>query len=709
MKKIFTLLALSFSMSSMVNAQINTFPHTEDFETPFSGSGADVNFYPNWTANFITQDTIMWDDLRPHGGTHHVTMIPRKNEFLTILDADLDFTGRSNMAVEFWAASDTNDFPNLKQSRLYVTASLDDGLTWYPEIEIAPNGTFENATTPYVNYTYAFHPDFDNQPNVTLRIFGKSGQFDGLPARLLIDDLTIYESLSDVFPPIAIEPEAEDELHVTVAFSEPVGPSAENPTNYTLNYGLTVASATRTASNDTVNLVLAAPMTFGLLYTMDISNIQDLVGNTMVPGSFDELIYNPVTHGIVISEIFYDQPPVGSGDSIEFVELYNYTCEPIQIGGMRIKYGIQTGLLPFYTMQPGEYYVTAQNSVAFENAYGFTPGVEWQGGSLSTQGEYLEFLQTDHHAEPKMDSVVYSSSAPWPTEGAGLGYSIEMCNNHMDNSDGANWVAATALATTLPDMTEIYATPGAPCDPTLNPVVDLGADGNRCTNSTYELDAGNPGSLYLWSTGETTQTISISTSGEYSVIVNNGTGAAYDTINVTIVTAPEFQANWTPVVGPFCPYEDITFDDNTTDAVDWLWDFGEGTTSNVQDETFQYIDYGTYDVTLTVTNAAGCIDEVSAQVEISGCLGIEENVQLTDVNIYPNPSNGDFNLDVTFATTSDMTIELVDINGRMIFTDFVKDVTTYAHKFDGSDFMKGMYFVKIKANNETVTKKVAIN
>ncbi|MCF6172025.1 MAG: GEVED domain-containing protein [Bacteroidales bacterium] len=60
------------------------------------------------------------------------------------------------------------------------------------------------------------------------------------------------------------------------------------------------------------------------------------------------------------------------------------------------------------------------------------------------------------------------------------------------------------------------------------PVIDLGADSSVCGVNTLVLDAGNPGSTYLWSTGETTQTIEISTNevyGEmvYSVEVTNAT------------------------------------------------------------------------------------------------------------------------------------------------------------------------------------------
>jgi hypothetical protein len=49
------------------------------------------------------------------------------------------------------------------------------------------------------------------------------------------------------------------------------------------------------------------------------------------------------------------------------------------------------------------------------------------------------------------------------------------------------------------------------------------------------LDAGHPGATYLWSTGETTQTIQTTVSGEYFVIVTEGLGCtASDTIQVNL-------------------------------------------------------------------------------------------------------------------------------------------------------------------------------
>lgn len=66
------------------------------------------------------------------------------------------------------------------------------------------------------------------------------------------------------------------------------------------------------------------------------------------------------------------------------------------------------------------------------------------------------------------------------------------------------------------------------------PNVFLGNDTTILQGQTLLLDAGNPGSDYLWSTGETTQTLPVSVSGTYAVNVSNFCGADADTIEVSV-------------------------------------------------------------------------------------------------------------------------------------------------------------------------------
>jgi gliding motility-associated-like protein len=70
-------------------------------------------------------------------------------------------------------------------------------------------------------------------------------------------------------------------------------------------------------------------------------------------------------------------------------------------------------------------------------------------------------------------------------------------------------------------------------------LVSLGNDTSVCQGNTLTLNAGNPGYSYLWNTLQTSQSINVTSSGTYSVIVSNGSGCiGYDTINVLINPTP---------------------------------------------------------------------------------------------------------------------------------------------------------------------------
>lgn len=69
------------------------------------------------------------------------------------------------------------------------------------------------------------------------------------------------------------------------------------------------------------------------------------------------------------------------------------------------------------------------------------------------------------------------------------------------------------------------------------PTVSLGNDTLLCNGQTLPLNAGNPGSTYLWSTGAGTQSITVSASGTYIANVTNAQGCTgRDSIVVSVST-----------------------------------------------------------------------------------------------------------------------------------------------------------------------------
>ena len=65
--------------------------------------------------------------------------------------------------------------------------------------------------------------------------------------------------------------------------------------------------------------------------------------------------------------------------------------------------------------------------------------------------------------------------------------------------------------------------------------------------------------------------------------------------------------------GSFCPPLAVNFRDKSISPnakiVTWLWEFGDGTTSNLPNPGKIYLEPGTYSVTLTVTDASGCVSK----------------------------------------------------------------------------------------------------
>ncbi len=191
-------------------------------------------------------------------------------------------------------------------------------------------------------------------------------------------------------------------------------------------------------------------------------------------------------------------------------------------------------------------------------------------------------------------------------------------------------------------------------------VVDLGPDREACDGESVTFDAGHPGAIYTWSTGQHTQTIDASESGQYIVNVSDGlhcptedtveldiipiinvsltgdsTGCDNESVNLLIQTDTPFSLNVEISADPGTP---IIF-------------------PNV-DGDFSFTDLPTESTTYTITNVTpsqdACIELIdsvhvievftsySQAVDVSICSGDSAWLGLfweTDAGIYENAFN----------------------------------------------------------------------
>jgi gliding motility-associated-like protein len=61
----------------------------------------------------------------------------------------------------------------------------------------------------------------------------------------------------------------------------------------------------------------------------------------------------------------------------------------------------------------------------------------------------------------------------------------------------------------------------------------------------------------------------------------------------------------------------IDFTDESEYAVSWLWEFGDGAKSGIQNPYHYYNDVGEFKVRLSVTNIAGCLDQYEEIVVVN--------------------------------------------------------------------------------------------
>ena len=220
----------------------------------------------------------------------------------------------------------------------------------------------------------------------------------------------------------------------------------------------------------------------------------------------------------------------------------------------------------------------------------------------------------------------------WTVEGAGFTVlsNGQIVVHYPSGSIGDVFISATldAACGTISGSLEVEVQPDAG--------LDLGEDFGTCdTAETFVLDAGPGFGAYVWSTGETGQSIAVSAPGVYGVTVDTGLCTASDEVEVTAVT-----------VSPI----DLGPDTLLCDGGILLLDAGEGYNDYVwQDGTtgpaYTVFEGGTYIVSATVPCAA------SDTLYVDGCggsigLSVGEPAQgdASVLRIVPNPNRGAFTL-----------------------------------------------------------------
>ncbi len=172
------------------------------------------------------------------------------------------------------------------------------------------------------------------------------------------------------------------------------------------------------------------------------------------------------------------------------------------------------------------------------------------------------------------------------------------------------------------------------------------------------LDAGNPGFTYLWSTGATTQTITVMASGTYSVTITNPDGGCTDSDNIVVTV------NHTPIAG-FTYVETgllVNFTNTSLYATSYYWQFGDGGTSTLTNPPYTYAAEGDYTVQLTATNTCGS-DLISQVISLDETPPALPDITGNFISVSPTVLNAGDLITITYTMSN---IGIADVVGDFI-------------------------------------------
>ncbi|MBN2730745.1 MAG: T9SS type A sorting domain-containing protein [Bacteroidales bacterium] len=170
----------------------------------------------------------------------------------------------------------------------------------------------------------------------------------------------------------------------------------------------------------------------------------------------------------------------------------------------------------------------------------------------------------------------------------------------------------------------------------------------------------------------------------------------YCTISCTSNPSAEYSSSQNGLTVDFSDASTIT--GNAT----YLWDFGDGNTSSLQNPTYVYIASGAYTACLTVTDYCGT-DSVCHLVNVTNT-GIQEAGK-EFIKVYPNPGDGYYNVELLGFENEELNIAISDITGK----------TVYQENKNNSEFVlnlsfleKGIYVLKVNGITRSVSTRLII-
>lgn len=328
---------------------------------------------------------------------------------------------------------------------------------------------------------------------------------------------------------------------------------------------------------------------------------------------------------------------------------------------------------------------------------------------LKTSAQYADTAYNFMLAAPKPVvpevSTCYNTSATLSATGAASYHWYKNFTGGTPFHTGATYNSAPLLRDTTfyvanADNTFESVRTAAVVEVKARPDVATSGSTLICGNESLTLSAAEA-DTYLWNTGATTQSIKVNAAGNYSVTVSSNTPPCSNTstpITVSVLPPPVADFSSSGELKTFSP---IQLNDESAGAIAWNWDFGNGETSTEQNPTVSYTQGQPYDISLMVVDANGCRDTLVQSLDVITALNDGSG---RPAKIYPNPSRGQFQVELLDGYSGYRTVELLNPHGKTVFLQSEWTGTRVDINLEG--YPAGIYVVRIRSGTNVVNQKV---
>ena len=234
----------------------------------------------------------------------------------------------------------------------------------------------------------------------------------------------------------------------------------------------------------------------------------------------------------------------------------------------------------------------------------------------------------------------------------------------------------------------------------------------RQQSTTFEANQLTINTQYAWSFGSPAVPLVATGPGPHAVlypsqgvknvrlIATNAVGSDTTYFALTVLGFPS--ANFTQTANNLT----VTFNNTSTNATAYLWNFGDGMTSTLPNPVHTFAAPGAYTVKLDASNQCNTAPKTAFVTLTSKVNDLAEKM---GISILPNPTAGDFIVKIESLVSEDIQLNLLDAQGKLvksIHAALKQGLTNIA--FEGLDLPKGLYQLALSGKSGQTTFSIAV-